>query len=86
MSEKKYEQAISCFADALRTYGGNLDARYFKGLAELQAGEPQNAVQDLGTLLEAKSGYGVECYLALSAAHRQLARLDSALSVVWKWR
>jgi len=45
LSNKKYEQAIKCFIQAIKAHPKNYDARYLKGVTEFDLQNYDNAVK-----------------------------------------
>jgi tetratricopeptide (TPR) repeat protein len=84
LNDKKYPSALKSFTQSLSLNRGNFDALFYRGVCQLDHGQPEKAVADLNELIEACPEYRKTVYIVLSIAYRRQGDYTGALRALGK--
>lgn len=84
LQDKKYTQAIRAFAKSIQLNRYNFDALFYKGVAQLDNGQPEKAIVDLNELIEGCPEYRKTVFIVLSIAYRRVSDYTGALRTLSK--
>lgn len=84
LSDKKYKDAIKAFTKCQSINKSNYDALFYRGVTNLDSGQPQKAIQDLNELTEICPDYRKTMFIVLSIAYRRMNDYTSALRTLSK--
>ena len=68
---RRFKEAVQAYAKSWSLNPNNYDALFYKAVANLDLGQPQNAVQDLEKLLQLCPDYRKTFLITLSIAYRR---------------
>ena len=84
LNDKKYKEAIRAFLKSLNLNKMNYDALFYKGVSELDNGQPEKAIADLNELIEYCPDYRKTVFIVLSIAYRRVNDYTGALRALSK--
>jgi len=84
LGDKRYKEAIKAFQKSLALNKRNFDSLFYKGVAQLDNGQPEKAIVDLNQLIEHCPDYRKTVFIVLSIAYRRVNDYTGALRTLSK--
>ena len=84
LSDKKYKEAIKAFQKSVQSNRFNFDALFYRGVSQLDNGQPEKAIADLNELIEMCPDYRKTVFIVLSIAYRRVNDYTGALRTLSK--
>lgn len=84
LSDKKYKEAIKAFQKSVQSNRFNFDALFYRGVSQLDNGQPDKAIADLNELIEMCPDYRKTVFIVLSIAYRRVNDYTGALRTLSK--
>ena len=84
LGDKKYKEAIKAFTKSVQMNKMNFDALFYKGVSQLDNGQPEKAIIDLNELIDMCPDYRKTVFIVLSIAYRRVNDYTGALRTLSK--